>query len=191
MGKWLKLCKEKSTDSVDSVKESLPLENVKKESAPSKEQAKVKVVSEVIDPSKDTSVEGISHAEIERGYTLFGHLTDTEKEAYAGWYEVMTNEKFNLSSEEAHKKTAEFIAKTSKMLQRENCIRQFKMQGYFNIFFPTLNKTIYVVKNKKIREIIKAPPGDIYLASEIQKLKGLEGEELMLMLEVKEIFKGI
>lgn len=194
MGKWIELCKENSTDSVDSVdsvEESASIENVEKESSPSKEKAKVKVISEVIDPPEDESARKIAYEKIEQGSTMFGLLTDVQQEAYRGWYEMMISEKHNLSPAEAHKKTAEFIAKTSKSLHILEYVERFRVQGYLKIFSIKLNKTIYLARNESVKTKLDATPGDIFLASEIQELAGLDGEELMLMLEAKEMFKGV
>lgn len=156
-----------------------------------KEPEKKEDVPQVVEPPQDVVARKISYEEIERGSTMFGLLSDTQQMAYAEWYRGMVGEKFNLSPEEAHEKTSELIAKTSKALQIKEYVERFRAQGYLEIFSIKLDKKIYLARTPQDKRLLDAPEGDIYLAEEIRQMEGLEGQELMLMLESKDIFNGV
>lgn len=64
--------------------------------------------------------------EIEKGSKLFEHLSPSQKQAYAGWFDVMVNGKSELSVEDAHRKALELVAKSSIILQNRKAIQRLK-----------------------------------------------------------------
>lgn len=162
------------------------------------EPKKKPVIPQVVEPPGEVSPRKLAYEEIERGSTFFELLTETEQAAYAGWFDVMVNGESKMSEEEAHKKASELLAKSSRILQARENLKMYQATGTLKIYSTILDKHIFLAKDSRAKRLLEEqwksreiPASDIYLESEIQELAGLRGEELTLMLEAREIFKGV
>ncbi len=82
--------------------------------------------------------------------------------------------------------------KSNEEIEPEEYDQMFKKSGCLKIFSEKLGRTIYLVRDIKAKRHLKKSPGDdVYLMNEIPKLRGLAEDDLMLMLEAKEVFKGV
>jgi hypothetical protein len=119
---------------------------------------------------------------------LLDNLTEAEREAYQGWYDVMVGEKFNMSPDEAHAEAMVLLLKTSRMLKLAQATHDYEQDGYQKIFSTKLNRNIYLAKDEQAKKRVPDKSLQVFVESEIDALKGLSADEQMLMLEAKTIF---
>lgn len=155
------------------------------------------IVPQVVEPPGEMSGRKVAYEEMERDSVFFSLLTDVEKEAYAGWFDVMVNGKSKMSPEDAHLESAKRLTKSSAILQARVNEEKYKRLGYLEILSSRFGKKIYIVRTESDKISLKQKvensavlDEDIYLESEIQELAGLRGDELTLMLEARKMFKG-
>jgi len=125
---------------------------------------------------------------LETGTLVLDLLTETERQAYHGWYDVMIGQKFKMSPEEAHAEAMRLLIKTSWLLKIDQATQDYKLNGYLKIFSTKLNRTIYLAKDEKAKKRVPDKSLQVFVESEIDALKGLSADEQMLMLEAKTMF---
>ena len=162
MGKWISRCIEKNTET-NAITYTDSMDTVERNFEPA-------------------STDSVNHSPV------LDHLTETERQAYQGWYDVMIGEKFNMSPQEAHAEAMKLLIKTSRLLKIDQATQDYKLNGYLKIFSTKLNRPIYLAKDEKVKRRVPDKALKVFLESEIQTLKGLSSDELTLMLEAKAIF---
>lgn len=174
MGKWITRCNEKNTET-NAISNTSSIDIVESNFEPAS-----------MDPVRTT------HGD-HRHSPVLDHLTETERQAYHGWYEVMTGKNFNMSQYEAHAEARKLLLKTSRLLKIEQALKDYKLDGYLKIFSTKLNREIYLARDGKVKSRVPDKSLQVFLESEIETLKGLNPDELMLMLEAKAIlnFNGL
>jgi len=119
---------------------------------------------------------------------MLDNLTETERQAYQGWYDVMVGDKFNMSPERADAEAMALLLKTSRILKIEQASKDYKRDGYIKIFSTKLNRPVYLAKDEPAKMRVPDKSLQVFLESEIQAFNGLSSDELTLMLEAKAIF---
>lgn len=93
-----------------------------------------------------------------------------------------------MSPEEAHAEAMKLLIKTSRLLKIEQATQDYRRTGFLKIYSTKFNRHIYLAKDEQAKKRVPEQSLQIFLESEIQALKGLSPDELMLMLEAKVIF---
>jgi len=124
---------------------------------------------------------------------ILDHLTETERQAYVGWYDVMTGEKFNMSEEEAHKEAMKLLLKTSRLLKIDQATQDYKLDGFIKIFSTKLNRSIYLVRDERTKAGVPDKSLQVFVESEIKGFRGLSRDEILLLIEARTIlnFNGV
>lgn len=167
MGKWISRCVEKNS-------EPYPLSNTDNTDSLGMDYGKY-------------SMDSISHS------PALDHLTETEREAYREWFEIITTGKAQLSPEEAHAEAMKLLIKTSRLLKIDQAAQDYKLDGYIKIYSTKLNRSVYLAKDERAKRRIPDKSLQVFMECEIKALRGLSPDELMLILEAKAMlnFNGV
>jgi len=124
---------------------------------------------------------------------ILDNLTETERQAYDGWFTIMTGDKFNMSPEEAHAEAMKLLLKTSRLLKIDQAVKDYKLDGFLKIFSTKLNRAVYLVKDEKVKKRVPDKSLQVFLESEIKGFRGLSRDEILLLIEARTIlnFNGV
>lgn len=123
--------------------------------------------------------------------TLLSRLTETEREAYQGWYDIMVSERFKMSLEAAHAKAWELLQKSIKGLQQKQAMVDFEMDGFVRIHSTGLGRDIYFAKDERAVSGVRGKGIPIFTLAELEQLEGLRLDEALLLVEAKILFGGV
>lgn len=125
------------------------------------------------------------------GSLSLDHLTDSEREAYEEYLEIMTSQKFTMDRNSAEQEAMRLVLRAKRVFQARQAAKDYKQVGFVKIFSTVLDQAVYMAKNEQAARRVPDRSLPVYLESEVLACKGLDREEAMFLLEAKIIFEGV
>jgi len=119
---------------------------------------------------------------------LISRLTPTEREAYNGWVDIMTSDRFNMSPKAAHREAWGLLQESNQRLRLKQAMADFERDGVTRIYSTKLGRDIWICRDDAVRvSDVRIP---VFTLADLRSRDGLRLDEALLLAEAKILFSG-
>ena len=112
----------------------------------------------------------------------------SEKQAYKGWYDVLTGPNHRMPPKEGHRRALSLLQTSLRTRQANKIKTDFRLDGFVKIWSSYLKQFIYLVRDERKARFVPDKTIPVFTADEIRDFSTLSREDALLLVEAKAIF---